>query len=175
MAEQAKMKETAARQIVEAVQFANFAGVNAADFGISLSASLFRNIRDAMFHFNAMCDCFDIDEDQAAGHYHSLMEHLSRGEKDAVITFGKSVADAVFDLLRLDAVDEVFSKEDIADLQHRVHQIKNTFMDIRIGGMHLKEKKGILVKGAWEQIAEQTEKIVGLCRQRSVDLFKWGI
>ena len=61
MADKENMKETAARQIVEAVQFANFAGVNAADFGVSLSASLFRNIRDAMFHFNAMCDYFDTD------------------------------------------------------------------------------------------------------------------
>ena len=129
------------------------------------------NIRDAMFHFNAMCDCFDTDRDQAARHYYSLMEHLSRGEKDAVITFGKSVADAVFDLLRMDAADEVFSKEDIAVLQHRVHQIKNTFMDMRTDGMHLKEKKGIPVKEAWDHIAEQTEKIAGLCRQRSVDLF----
>ena len=167
MADKENMKETAARQIVEAVQFANFAGVNAADFGVSLSASLFRNIRDAMFHFNAMCDYFDTDEDQAARHYYSLMEHLSRGEKDAVITFGKSVADAVFDLLRMDAADEVFSREDIADLQHCV----NTFMDMRTGGMHLKEKKGIPLQEAWEHIAKQTEKIAGLCRQRSVDLF----
>lgn len=171
MADKENMKETAARQIVEAVQFANFAGVNAADFGVSLSASLFRNIRDAMFHFNAMCDYFDTDEEQAARHYYSLMEHLSRGEKDAVITFGKSVADAVFDLLRMDAADELFGREDIADLQHCVHQIKNTFMDMRTGGMHLKEKKGIPVQEAWEHIAEQTEKIAGLCRQRSVDLF----
>ena len=171
MADKENMKKTAASQIVEAVQFANFAGVHAADFGVSLSASLFRNIRDAMFHFNAMCDYFDTDEDQAIRHYYSLLEHLSRAEKDAVITFGKSVADAVFDLLRMDAADEVFSKEDIATLQRSVHQIKNTFMDMRAGGMHQKKKEDTLVKEAWNHIAEQTEKIANLCRQRSVDLF----
>ena len=50
------IKELAAQQIIEAVQFADFAGVNAADFGVALSGSLFRNIRDAMFHFRALCD-----------------------------------------------------------------------------------------------------------------------
>ena len=83
MIDKEKMKETAAEQIIEAVEFANIVSVNAADTGTTLSASLFRNIRDAIFHFKAMCDC--MEEDEAVRHFYSLKEHLTRGEKDAVI------------------------------------------------------------------------------------------
>lgn len=61
MKDKMKMRDTATERIAEVVQFANLAGVNAADMGISLSIALFRNIRDVMFHFRAMCDCLEDD------------------------------------------------------------------------------------------------------------------
>lgn len=164
------IKELAAQQIIEAVQFADFAGVNAADFGVALSGSLFRNIRDAMFHFRALCDNLE-NEDQCMRHFYSLQEHLSRGEKDAVITFGRSVTDAVFDLMQSEDFTDRFSSDDIFALQHSVHLIKNTFMDVRKGGMHLKDGQSMSVQSAWNVIAGQTEKIVDLCKKRRIALF----
>ena len=171
MKNQENIVETAAQQIIDAVVFANFAGVNAADFGVTLSAYLFRNIRDAMFHFRALYDNLGVDDDQVIRHYYSLLEHLSRGEKDAVISFGNTVTDAVFNLMQMEDFTEKFSEEDIAGFQECIHIIKNTFMDLRVDGMHPKEKEGLSVQEAWDVIAGQTERIVAVCRQRGVNLF----
>lgn len=157
MKDKEKMKETAAEQIIEAVEFANIVSVNAADTGTTLSASLFRNIRDAIFHFKAMCDC--MEEDEVVRHFYSLKEHLTRGEKDAVISFGKSVADAVFDLIQMSDLDNCFEEEDIAVFRQSTHMIKNIFMDMRTDGMHVKEKPGISVRDAWCSIMRQTKII----------------
>lgn len=170
MEDRKRLKEAAAQQIIEAVKFADFAGVNSADFGIPLSGSLFRNIRDAMFHFRALCDSFE-NEDQFMRHYYSLLEHLSRGEKDAVITFGRNVSDAVFSLMQSEDIYNKFNSEEIVAFRHAVHLIKNTFMGIRTGGMHVKDINSISVHEAWNIIAEQTEKIARICRKRSVHLF----
>ena len=169
MKDKEKMKETAAEQIIEAVEFANIVSVNAADTGTTLSASLFRNIRDAIFHFKAMCDC--MEEDEAVRHFYSLKEHLTRGEKDAVISFGKSVADAVFDLIQMSDLDNCFEEEDIAVFRQSTHMIKNIFMDMRTDGMHVKEKPGISVRDAWFSIMRQTEIINDICHKRGVHLF----
>lgn len=171
MKDKIKMRDTAAERIVEAVQFANLAGVNAADMGIPLSTALFRNIRDAMFHFRTMCDCLDEDEEQATRHYYSLLEHLSRGEKDAVIGFGQSVSDAVFDLMQMSDFNARFSNEEISSFRKSVHLIKNTFMDMRTAGMYLEDKPGITVQEAWRCITEQTERINSICHKRGVELF----
>lgn len=172
MTDKKNMIEESAQQIIDAVIFANCAGVNAADFGVPLSAYLFRNIRDAMFHFRAMCDNSAQGKDeQVSRHYYSLLEHLSRGEKDAVISFGNTVTDAVFSLMQMDNFAEKFSKEDIAELQQSVHVIKNTFMDLREDGMHLKEREGLSVQDGWDIIVKRTEVIIAICQQRGVNLF----
>lgn len=165
------VKQAAADKIVEAVQFAGVLGVTASDNGLKFSGSLLLNIRDAMFHFKAMCDFLECDEEHAKRHYYSLLEHLMRGEKDAVISYGKIVVDAVFELMQTEEFHELFGKEEIQLLRQYTHGIKNTFLDLRRSGMHVPEKKGKSVEEAWTDTTLYTKKILEICRRKSVSLF----
>lgn len=166
-----EMKQIAADKIVEAVQFANVLGVAASDSGVKFSGSLLLNIRDAMFHFRTMCDYCENDEEKSRKHYYSLMEHLVRGEKDAVILYGKTVVDAVMDIMQKQAFSDVFSQEDIRRLRHYIHAIKGVFLKLRKSGMHLLGKSGQTIEDAWAEIVEYTEKILEICRKVNVSLF----
>lgn len=166
-----EMKIDAANKIVEAVQFADTMGVAASDSGVEFSGSLLLNIRDAMFHYKAMCDNIDTDEEKAKRHYYSLLEHLMRGEKDAVISYGKIVVDTVFELMQTEEFHGVFSREEMNLFRKYIHVIKNTFLDLRRGGMHIPGKKGQTVEESWEIITDSTKKITEMCIKKNVNLF----
>lgn len=91
-------KDSTSQMIIEAVNFASMASLNAADCGVHLSASLYLNIRDAMFHFKAL---YESDEDsEMSRHYYNLKEHIVRGEKDAIINYVQQLCDAIHNLMQ---------------------------------------------------------------------------
>lgn len=165
------LKEDAAKMIIEAVNFASIAGLNATDCGISLSASLYLNIRDAMFHFKALCDCADNDKDNMLRHYFNLKEHLLRGEKDAVIFQVQAVCDAVYGLMQQKGFNEIFQSEEIKQLQILVHCLMDVVLKLRIEGAKLPNESVFSVLDAWNEVKAHTMKVVQICRERNVSLF----
>ena len=165
-----ELREDAANLIVEAVNFASIAGLNAADCGISLSASLYLNVRDAMFHFKALCDCNE-DMDNVMRHYFNLKEHLLRGEKDAVICQARAVCEAVYEILQQKDFDAVFQNEEIKQLQLLLHGLKDVVLKLRSEGSALPNESEFSVFDAWNEVKEYTMKVVQICRGRNVALF----
>lgn len=166
-----ELRENAAKMIVEAVNFASIAGLNASDCGINLSASLYLNVRDAMFHFKALCDCDDDDMDNILKHYFNLKEHLLRGEKDAVIFQVQAVCDAVYELMQQKGFDDTFRNEEIKQLQSLVHSLKDVVLRLRIEGAELPNESTFSVLDAWNEVKTYTIKVVQICRARNVPLF----
>lgn len=166
-----ELKKNAAEMIVEAVTFAHMAGLNASDCGINLSASLYLNVRDAMFHFKALCDCADDDMDNILKHYFNLKEHLLRGEKDAVIFQVQSVCDALYEVMQQKWFNDTFRNEEIKQLQFLMHKLKDVVLKLRIEGAKLSNESNFSVKDAWNEVKNYTIKIVQICRDRNVPLF----
>jgi len=165
-----EIKEDAAELIVEAVNFASIAGLTASDCGINLSASLYLNVRDAMFHFKALCDCAD-DVDNVLKHYFNLKEHLLRGEKDAVIFQVQAVCDAVYDIMQQKSFNDMFRNEEIKQLQCLTHNLKDVVLKLRIEGAKLPNESTFSVLDAWNEVKVYTMKVVQICRERNVPLF----
>lgn len=166
-----ELRENAAKMIVEAVDFASIAGLNATDCGINLSASLYLNVRDAMFHFKALCDCTDEDTDNILRHYFNLKEHLLRGEKDAVIFQVQAVCDAVYEIMQQKGFNETFQTEEIKQLQILVHSLKDVVLKLRIEGAILPSELTFSVLDAWNEVKNYTMKVVQICREKNVPLF----
>lgn len=166
------IKEETAQLIVEAVKFAMVAGVNAADCGIRLSASLYLNIRDAMFHYKALCDYLQKeDNDGALKHYFNLKEHLIRGKKDAIIIQAQTVSESILDIMQQRDFDELFSMEDIRKLQLYNHKIKDVILRTRVAGSDLTDENIYSVDDAWTEIASYTVKVAKICEEKNVSLF----
>lgn len=166
-----ELRENAAKMIVEAVNFASIAGLNASDCGINLSASLYLNVRDAMFHFKALCDCADDDMDNILKHYFNLKEHLLRGEKDAVIFQVQAVCDAVYEVMQQKGFNDIFRNEEIKQLQFLMHNLKDVVLKLRIEGAKLPNESTFSVLDAWNEVKTYTIKVVQICRERNVPLF----
>lgn len=167
-----KMKEETAQLIVEAVKFAVIAGINATDCGTELSASLYLNIRDAMFHYKALCDYLQKEDyDGALKHYFNLKEHLARGKKDAVIMQAQAVSKAIFDIMQRKDFDESFGAEDVRKLQLYNHKIKDVILRTRISGSNLADENGYSVDDAWTEIVSYTMKVAKICEEKNVSLF----
>lgn len=167
-----RMREETAQLIVEAVKFAVVSGVNASDCGISLSASLYLNIRDAMFHYKALCDYLQSgDNDNALKQYFSLKEHLIRGKKDAVIMQAQAVSEAVFDIMQQRDFDELFGMEDVRKLQLYYHKVKDIILRTRLSGSNLTDENNFSVDDIWAETASYTVKVAEICESKNVSLF----
>mgnify|MGYP001025874631 FL=1 len=167
---QNKMEE-AADLIVEAVKFAAVAGVNASEFGIRLSESLYLNIRDAMFHYKALCDQVrDGKEEDAWRHYFNLKEHLIRGEKDAIIVQAQAVSEAVFSIMEQAAFDDLFDSDDRKELQSRSHQVKDIILRVRIAGSDLPEEE-FSVSELRTEVVSCTVKAAKICEEKNLSLW----
>lgn len=166
-----KLKEDAADMIVDAVKFAAIAGVNASDCGVELSTSLYLNIRDAMFHYKALCDYFDEDSDSALKHYFCLREHLLRGEKDAVITQAHAIVNALLEIMQQRDFDDEFDSDELRLLQQLDHKVKNVILMVRTSGANLSDGKGFSIGDAWTELVNYTISIVQICRNKNISLF----
>jgi PAS domain-containing protein len=168
----AEMKKEAADMIVGAANFASIAGLNASDCGIGLSASLYLNIRDAMFHFKALCDyADDNDKENVMRHYFNLKEHLLRGEKDAVISQGQAVCDAVDHAIQQNCFDTTLRMEDLKELQNLTHKLKDIILNLRMDGSRLSNETMLYVSNAWHDVTEYTRQMVQICRKRNITFF----
>ena len=166
------LKDETAIMIIEAVKFAVLIGVNATDCGIYLSASLHLNIRDAMFHFKALCDCgSDENLELAKRHYYNLKEHIIRGEKDAIISHAHAVNDAVFDIMQLPDFYKKFDAQDIKQLQAYTHGVKNIILQVRLLGTDLSKDGSSFIQETWEEMAEYTLKLARLCQSKDIHMF----
>ena len=165
------LKKNAAELIVEAADFACLAGLNASDCGINLSASLFLNIRDAMFHFKALCDCKETDTNNILRHYYNLREHLTRGEKDAVIFQVQAVCDAIFEIMQNSQFMSKIGAEERKQLQTLIHSMKDVTLKIRIDGANLSNESALSIKEAWDEVTAYTRKAAQICRENSIPLF----
>lgn len=165
-----ELKENAAKMIVEAVNFTSIAGLTASDCGINLSASLYLNVRDAMFHFKALCDCAD-DVDNSLRHYFNLKEHLIRGQKDAVIFHVQAVCDAVYEIMQQKGFNEIFRKEEVKQLQVLTHKLKDVVLKLRIEGAKLPNEAEFSILDAWNEVKTYTIEVVQICRDKNVPLF----
>lgn len=167
-----KIKEEAANMIIEAAKFATVVGISAADCGVSLSASLYLNIRDAMFHYKALCDYVqNADDINALKHYFNLIEHLIRGEKDAIIMQAQVVSDCIYDIMQQKDFDELFSHEDVKNLQSYIHKLKEVILKIRIAGSDLTREKTLLVDEAWTEVVSYTKGVAKICEGKNISLF----
>lgn len=164
-------RKKAAKLIIEAVDFAIIAGLGATDCGINLSASLYLNVRDAMFHFKALCDCADEDTDNILKHYFNLKEHLQRGEKDAVIYQVQAVCDALHNIMQQKDFNETFRLAEIKQLQALMHNLKDVILKLRIEGANLPNESAFSILDAWKEVYAYTVKAVQICRERNVALF----
>lgn len=166
------LKDETAIMIIDAVKFAVLVGVNATDCGIHLSTSLYLNIRDAMFHYKALCDCGSDEKlELAKRQYYNLKEHIIRGEKDAVISHAHAVNDAVFDIMQLPDFYKKFDIQDIKQLQAYTHGVKNIILKVRLAGTDLNKDSSSLIQETWEEMVEYTLKIAQLCQSKDIHMF----
>lgn len=167
-----QMCHSAAESIVEASKFAAMMGVSAVDLGIVISASFYLNIRDAMFHFKALCDDIKVgNEEKAIKNYHNLMEHINRGEKDAVIRLMQQVISAVTSIIQLNGLDSENMREDIAMLQHYMHLLKGNLLRIRSSGISAVGQKEFSIEEEWTEVVRYILAIDKICKRHGMALF----
>ena len=167
-----EMKSQAAQKIVEAAKFAAMVSLNAKDLKIDISASLFYNIRDAIFHFKAMCDYIENgDHDGTVRNYNNLMEHILRGEKDSIILQTQNIINQVTLLMQSQEFNCDYKKEDIKKVQYYVHLLKKVILDIRLEGIGLSGKMGFLVVQEWNKVNRYTVAINDICKSYGKSIF----
>lgn len=164
------MKKEAADLIIDAVRFAAIAGVNASECGVTFSTSLHLNIRDAMFHYKAMCDSVEKDEKNFLRHYFNLKEHLIRGEKDVIISQAQTVSEAVFNIMQRKEFSNSFDLNAMKELQFCEHQIRDIILRIRIDGSNLISDQ-FSIDELWSEVVSYTEKITKICEEKGILLF----
>ncbi len=165
------LKDDAANMIVDAVNFANLAAIHATDCGVNLSASLYLNIRDAMFHFRALCDCSEDDTNNILKQYFNLKEHLLRGEKDAIICQVQSIHTALYAIMQLKSFHDIFNADEIRQFQRLSHELKDIVLRLRMDGSQLSQKTAFSPLEAWSEVYTYTLKIIQLCRSKNISLF----
>ena len=166
-----QMKTEAARMIVEAVQFAVSAAVNAADCGVELAMSLYLNIRDAMFHYKALCDSLlKGNEDNAMKNYVSLKEHLLRGKKDAVLAHTYIVCKAIGRIMEQKNFNNIFCAEEARRLRSCNNNLKGLVLNVRLAGREPGDEQ-FSIERTWEKVTACTIEAVTLCRNRNISLF----
>lgn len=167
-----QMRQSAAESIVEASKFAAMVGVSAVDLGIDISASFYLNIRDAMFHFKALCDYIEAgDEEKAGQNYHNLMEHINRGEKDAVIRLIQQAVSAVTSIIQMNSLDLEYTEKDIAMLQRYMHLLKGSLLRIRSSGIGASDGREFSVKEEWTEVVQHILAIDKICKGHGMKLF----
>lgn len=167
-----EMRQSAAEAIVEASKFAAMMSVNALDLGIEISASFFLNIRDAMFHFKALCDYAEAGNDEeAVKNYNNLVEHINRGEKDAVIRLTQQAVAAVTSIIQLNSFDSVYMAGDTAKLQHYMHLLKGNLLRIRSSGIRISGNMENSVKEEWTEVVRYILAIDKICKEHGMALF----
>lgn len=167
-----QMCQAAAESIVEASKFAAMMGVSAVDLGIEISASFYLNIRDAMFHFKALCDYIEAgDEEKAVKNYYNLMEHINRGEKDAVIRLIQQAVSAVMRIIQLNSLDSEYTEKDIAMLQRYMHLLKGNLLRIRSSGISVSVGREISVEEEWTEVVRYILAIDKICKGHGMTLF----
>ena len=164
-----ELKESAAKRIIESVNFATVASLNAADCGTNLSFSLYLNIRDAMFHFKALCE--STDDENRLKHYYNLKEHLLRGEKDAIIFQVQVICDAIHDIMQQKGFEEMFEEKEVKELQVLIHSLKEVVLKLRIEGAKLPDEPTFSNLDAWNMVTRYTKSVVGICREKNISLF----
>lgn len=167
-----QMRQSAAESIVEASKFAAMMGVNAVDWGIDISASFYLNIRDAMFHFKALCDYIEAaNEEKAVKNYHNLMEHINRGEKDAVIRLIQQAVSAVTSIIQMNGLDSEYTEKEIAMLQRYMHLLKGNLLRIRSSGVNVSDGREFSVKEEWTEVVRHILAIDKICKVHGMTLF----
>lgn len=167
-----QMCQSAAESIVEASKFAAMMAVSATDLGIEISASFYLNIRDAMFHFKALCDDIEAgNEEKAVKNYHNLMEHINRGEKDAVILLIQQAVSSVTSIIQLNSFNSEDMREDTAMLQHYMHLLKGNLLHIRSSGISVSGEREFSVKEEWTEVVERILAIDKICKRHGMTLF----
>lgn len=167
-----RIKEESAELIIFAVKFTASAAMYASDCHLDLSKSLYLNIRDAMFHYKAMCDYIQkMDEDNALRHYFNLKEHLIRGEKDAITLQAMCVEESLFKLLQTEDFNQLFNPEEIKKLQFYYHKIKDVILRVRLGSSNLTSVNFIWVEEMWSELKEYTKSVGSICGEKNIYLF----
>lgn len=168
MSNKNELVKEAANWIKTAIEFSAMMGLNAIDFNSELSASLYLNIRDAMFHFKAMYEAED--EECIYRNYCNLKEHIIRGEKDAIISYAQEVIERIMDIV--DSMDYLrFSESDKKALQKLLHEIKNTILLIRLSGIDEYNKLSKSLTDVWRELANNTVKIKEIFNNQGLTFF----
>lgn len=167
-----EMRRIAAEAIVEASEYAAMMSVSAVDLGIEISASFFLNIRDAMFHFKALCDYAEAGNDEkAVKNYNNLMEHINRGEKDAVIRLIQQAVAAVTSIIQLNAFDSSDWEGDAAQLQQYMHLLKGKLLCIRSSGIGIARGEEVSIRDEWTETVRYILTIDKICKEHGMTLF----
>lgn len=167
-----EMRKSAAEAIIEASKFAAIMSVNATDLGIEISASFFLNLRDAMFHFKALCDYEDTENNEKAiQNYNNLMEHINRGEKDAVIRLIQQAIAAVTSIIQLNGLTSIYAAGDIKRMQRYMHLLKENLLHIRTSGIRVSEMAEVTVKDEWVEAVRRILAIDKICKEHGMALF----
>lgn len=163
-------KKETADSIIEAVKFSVILGILAQDLGIELSASLYLNVRDAMFHYRMLCNYAEKqDNENMLKHYYNLKEHIIRGEKDAIILLSGNVLDALSEISRQNVFDE-FTSSEVKKLQSNSHNIKDIVLRIRTDGIRPDSAKGFPLD-IFSELTVYIKNIVKICEGKNIPLF----
>lgn len=167
-----EMKHQAAEKIVEAAKFSALCGLNAKDFKIEVSASLYFNVRDAIFHYKAMCDYMQKEDNEGAiRNYNNLMEHILRGEKDAIILQAQNISNKVTLLMQSQNFNYDYKKDDVKKIQYYFHLLKKVILDIRLEGIGLSGRMDSLIVQELKKVSEYTIAIDKICKEYGDLLF----
>lgn len=148
-----KIKEEAANQIVEMSKFTAAYSVMALNCGIYVPAALYRNLRDAMVHFKALVDSINNNnDDQTKKHYFNLLEHLIRGEKDAVITYIQCALKRINEIVCLHQYQIQVSLNDKKSVEKMENELKNILIDVRLMGLNLISNEKDTVNDLFERV-----------------------
>ncbi|MFI3213757.1 MAG: hypothetical protein R3Y24_10480 [Eubacteriales bacterium] len=164
-----ELKDEVAELIIEASDFAISIGMIAVDCGIDLSASLFLNIRDAMFHFKALCE--STEEESMYKHYYNLKEHLLRGQKDAIIFLVQAVCDGILNIMQMQEFEKKFEDVERKQLQIWFHYLKQVILEIRISGADLPKDNVNSVENIYEGIGKCVIEILQMIQNKGMSLF----
>ena len=142
----------------------------ARDIGVECSASLQRNIRDAMFHYRKLCIYADQANDEyVLKHYYNLKEHIIRGEKDAIILQAGNVLDALYELQQRKYFLE-FTPWEVKELQLHSHKIREVILDIRTDGIDPDSQQGFPLS-TFSELKKYIRCIMEICENRNIPLF----